>query len=279
MSESSSALAELVGKMPDPDNRGMYCTDIDKDKIDGAIAEIYKGGRDSLIEIIDMLVEPGKGDDVKAHYALHCLALHVCRLGRRERRRFTRTLASQLGGDRPKAVQSYLIQELQTAGGREVVETLGGLLLDEQLCEPSAMALAAIEDGAAEQLRRTLPGVTGMCRLTIVQNLGVLQDAKSVPALKEQITNENRELRLAAAWALANIADPDSVDVLLNEADAEDRYERIKATQACMLIAEKLLAAGNNSDAARIYRRLRDTRTDPADQYVRQAAETALAEI
>lgn len=145
MANVSEKLADLVARMPDPDERGMYCTNIDKDKIEGAIVDIHNGGRESILGIIDMLVEPGKGDDVKAHYALHCLGLHVCNIGeRRARRRFGATLASQLGGDRPKAVQAYLIQELQWFGGREALERLTALVDDKDLAQPVAMALEAI---------------------------------------------------------------------------------------------------------------------------------------
>lgn len=276
MNEPSSALVALVNKMPDPDQRGMYCADIDKEKIEGAIANILKGGRDNIIGVIDMLVEPGKGDDVKAHYALHCMALHVCKLdNNRPRRRFSRTLASQIGGDRPKEVQKYLVRELQIAGGREVVEALGKLLVDEELCEPAAQALAAIGDGAAEQLRRALPRAKGKCRLTIIQNLGVVRDDNSVDALKNAVTDEDQDIRIGAAWALANIGDPGSAGVLLKAADAEG-WERIQATKACLLLAENLLAAGKNYEATRIYTHLRNTRTEPAERYVRDAAKKAL---
>lgn len=278
MNEQTSALVALVNKMPDPDQRGMYCADIDKEKIEGAIAKILKGGRDNIIGVIDMLVEPGKGNDVKAHYALHCMALHVCKLdNNRPRRRFSRTLASQIGGDRPKEVQKYLVRELQIAGGREVVEELGELLVDEELCEPAAQALAAIGDGAAEQLRRALPRARGKCRLTIVQNLGVVRDAKSVGTLKEAVSDEDGEVRIAAAWALANIGDAGSVNVLLRAAEKADGWERIQATKACLLLAEKLHTAGRKSEAVKIYRHLRDTRTDPAERYVCDAAKIGLA--
>ena len=288
MSESSPGLAELVGRMPDPDGRGMYCTEIDlekgisegtivKEKIEAAIAKIHRGGRNNIIGLIDMLVEPGKGDDVKAHYALHCLGLHVCRLGGRAKRRFTRTLASELGGDRPKGVQSYLVQELGAVGGPEAVEALGGLLSDKELCEPAAMALASISEGAAEQLRDGLSKARGKCRLNIVQNLGVMRDKRSVGALRKELSDESRDMRLAAAWALANIGDPDSVDAVVAEADTKDGYERIKATKACLLLAERLLADGNKRAAATIYRHLRNTRTDGSEKYVREAAEKALS--
>jgi len=278
MEKPSSPLALLVSRMPDPDEQGMYCTDINKQKIDSAISEIHEGGRKNVIGLIDMLVPPGEGNDVKPHYALHCLAVYVCKLNdERQQRRFAETLASQLGGDRPKAVQRYLVRQLQVAGGKEVVETLGKLLTDEELCEPAAQALAAIGDGATEQLRNALPEVRGRYRLTIVQNLGVVRDAKSVGALKKLLGDEDREVRLAAAWALANIGDASSVGALLKAADAEGVYERIKATQACLLLAENLLEAGRKSEAMKLYTHLRDTRTDPAEQYVRDAAKKGLA--
>jgi hypothetical protein len=278
MNEQTSALVGLVNKMPDPDQRGMYCADIDKEKIEGSIANILKGGRDNIIGVIDMLVEPGKGDDVKAHYALHCMALHVCKLdNNRPRRRFSRTLASQLGGDRPKEVQKYLIRELQVAGGREVVKALGALLVDEELCEPAAQALATIGEGAAEQLHGALSRVSGKCRLTILQNLGVVRDTKSVDALKKAVSDEDEAVRIAAVWALANIGDTDSVNELLRSADKSEGWERTQATKACLLLAEKLLAAGKKGESARIYKHLRDTRTDPAERYVSDAAKTGLA--
>jgi len=279
--------------MPDPDGRGMYCTDIDKEKIDKAITQIHSGGRNNVIAIIDMLVPPGKGNDVKAHYALHCLALHVCKLkDDNQRRRFARTVASQLGGDRPKAVQRYLVRVLQVAGGKEAVGALGKLLVDEELCEPAAQALVAIGNDAGRQLRSALPGAGGKCRLTVIQNLGVVRPPAflrtppvsrragrkqegGVGALKNAITDEDQDIRIAAAWALANIGDPGSAGVLLRAADAEG-WERIQATKACLLLAENLRAAGKNYEAEKIYTHLRDTRTEPAERYVRDVAKKAL---
>ena len=132
------------------------------------------GRGESVRAVIDMLVEPGQGDDVKAHYALHCLALRVCALGGMARQGFSRTLASYLGSDKPKGVQKYLIQELQTAGGQEVVPKLGEMLLDDDLYEEAAMALTAIKEGAVDQYKNALPKMNGKARETVVQNLKIL---------------------------------------------------------------------------------------------------------
>jgi hypothetical protein len=83
-------------------------------------------------------------------------------------------------------------------------------------------------------------------------------------------------VRLAAGWGLAQIADAAAVDLLLKAADATG-YERTRATNSCLLLAENLLAAGNKADATRIYTRLLSTRTDPSERHVHEAASRALA--
>ncbi|MHC4582369.1 MAG: HEAT repeat domain-containing protein, partial [Planctomycetota bacterium] len=271
MAREPSALARLIDGLSDPDERGLL-SNIDKQVVDDVTSQIHEGGRESLIALVDMLVEPGKGDDVKVRYALHCLAVHVCKLDNdRVRRAFSTTLASQLGGDRPKGVQKYVIEQLQVAGGMEVAAALGNILLDEQLCESAAQALAAIGDGAADQLRDALPKSRGKTRLTIIQNLGVLRDAGSADLLKASLADEDREIRLAAGWALANMGDSSSTDLLLRAAAAGEGYERIKATKACLLLAERLAAEGDKEAAVKIYRRLRDTRAGSDEAYVREA--------
>jgi len=285
MAKQSSALAAIIDRLPDPDERGLL-SNIDKETVDSVVSQIYEGGRKSLRALIDMIVEPGKGDDVKPRYALHCLAVRMCRPDEEKARRtFAQTLAMQLGGDRSKAVQKYLIQQLQVAGGKEVTAALGKMLQDEELYEPAAQALVAIGDGAAEQsrkgcltaLRDALPKVKGKIKLTIIQNLGVVRDAESVDALKEALEDDDREIRLAAGWGLANIGDAGSVDLLLEAADVEATYERNTATKACLLLAERLLEAGRKNPAIRVYKHLYNTRSKSDEAYICEAAKEGLA--
>ena len=53
-------LKALVDQMPDPDGKGMYTENIVKEVIEEAIAEIYEGGRASVVGLIEMLGEPGQ---------------------------------------------------------------------------------------------------------------------------------------------------------------------------------------------------------------------------
>ncbi len=60
------------------------------------------------------------------------------------------------------------------------------------------------------------------------------------------------------------MGDAGSVDALIKAADGDPGWKRIQATKNCMVLAEKLAAAGKKSEAARIYAHLEKTRSDPA---------------
>jgi len=299
MEPREELLKRLVAEMPDPDERGMYChvvvkdakgpdgkprtetKPIDKDKIEKAVAELQKRGREAVVGLVGMLVEPLEGDDVqpiKAKYALHVLGLCVSKMtGDDARRDYALALASQLGGERSKGARKYIIQELQAFGRKEVVATLGKLLTDADLCDAAAMALVAIRDGAVETLRTALGHSKGACRLAVVQALGALADAGSAEALQKALGDTDREVRIAAGWGLANIGAGDATGALTKAADAAEGWERIQMTNACLLLSERLVAQGKKDKAKAIYAHLRDSRKDPSEAYVREAAEKALA--
>jgi hypothetical protein len=301
----SEKIKTLVDQMPTVDSRGMYChmtaietpgaaekkgkgdkppmkSKIDKAQIEKAVDELQKGGRESVLGIIDMLVEPGQGEDYKARYALHCVAIQVCKMkqaggGDGPRSEFAQTLASQLGGARPKGVQAFLLQELQTAGGKESVAAMGKLLTDDDLSDWAARALVSINDGAVEQFRAALPQAKGKSRLTVLQNLGVLRDAKSADAMRAAMKDPDREIRIVSARGLAKMGDVASADLLLKAADGAQGWERMQMTKFCLVLAENLTAAGRKADAAKIYTQLRNTRKDPSEKYISELAARGLA--
>jgi len=275
---ANPTIRTLVSRLPEPNEYGML-TNIDENAVEKILDALCAQAPAAYLQLIDMIGQPGTLDDTKARYALGALATYLCTKPPQHRRLFAETLASQLGTDRPKPVQQFIIEQLQTCGGPEVTAALGHTLTDPDLCDWAARALVAIGQDAVYQLRQALPKAPPSCRLTILQNLGVLRDRRSIPAFRRALHDSDREIRLAAVWALANIPDPDAVPLLLEASDTEAPYERIKATQSCLLLAERLLTRGNRRLAVRIYRHLHNTRTNPEETYIRQAAEKALARI
>ncbi len=285
----SAELVALVDKVPPLDSKGykppLLKTRPSDGKFTGPTWEeavqildpILKGGRNSIVGVIDMLREVDDGADYKARYVLHALAQYVCRADKAEQQdMLVHGLIAALDG-RAKPIQKFIIRQLQVCGDGRASDRLGKFLLDEEMSEDAALALMAIGEGAVEQFRLALRRARGKARLTIVQDLGVLRHASSVADLERAARDSDKAVRIAAVWALANIGDAGSVGVVIKATGAGPGWERVQATKSALLLAEKLLAAGRKDDATRIYTHLRDTRKDESESYVRQAAAKALA--
>jgi hypothetical protein len=255
----------------------------DPEVAEKVFAEILSGGRDSIVELLELVREPSDADykNYKASYVLHGLVIFAGRAGQENQRRLlARTIASRLDSDKhSRAAKAVFIRELRVLGGKEGVDALGKQLLDDELCADATLALLTIHEGTAAQFRNALNASKGRNYVTILQALGVLQDKASSAAFKKALTDENRDARRTAAWALANLGDASSADALLKFADGAEGWERNELTKSCLLLAERLAAASQKPHASRIYARLRDTRTDAAERHVREAAERALSAI
>jgi hypothetical protein len=268
-------LAEIVDQVPALDKRGTFTGTTWDDAIK-IVDAVLAGGKESIVGVIAMLKDVDDGSDYKARYLLHVIAQYAAGKGA-VRGIVGEAFASQLGGDRAKGVQGYLVRQLHVVGTAESAPALGKLLSDSDLYEYAAQALLAIRSGAVEEFRKALPGVKGALRLTVVQALGVLADAESAEALRKAAGEADRDTRLAAVWALARIGDPGAVEIALKAADVDPGFERIKATSNALLLAERLLAAGKKAESAKIYGHLKETRTDPSEAYVKDAAQEGLA--
>ena len=105
---ASAELKRLVDQLPAADARGMYTTDIDKDKIDKAVAAIFAGGKANVQGMIDMLGEPGTDENVKPHYGLHCVLNHALVVGdEKAQKEFCDTLAANLSKDSAGSAESW----------------------------------------------------------------------------------------------------------------------------------------------------------------------------
>jgi HEAT repeat protein len=94
--------------------------------------------------------------------------------------------------------------------------------------------------------------------------------------LRKLLEEDDRDTRLTAAWALASIGDGSAAERLLKLADAASGYERSQLTESCFRLAEALAASGDRPAARQIYSHLHDSRSEPSERYVREAAARGL---
>ncbi len=244
---------------PAPESR---FTGPDPAQAEAVFTAILAGGRAGILHLLDLVRAPSDPDysNDKPGYVLHGLCLHTGKPGmERERSLLAGLLAERLDHEgSSQAVKASFIQELQRIGAAENAPALGRRLLDPDLGDDAAQALLAIREGAAGQFRSALNSANGGSAVHIVQALGTLQDSESAPALRPLLDDQNPETILTAAWALANIGDPASIEPLLALTEKAEGWGETKLTVACRLLAQRLSAAGRDDDAARVTQALED---------------------
>ena len=144
------------------------------------------------------------------------------------------------------------------------------------------MTLIAIGgSNACGQFDKALPEAKGKCRLNVLHGLATLGHCQSLSVFREALGDTDPEVRIVAGVGIAKTAPvgpvPAAIDELIKAADGSSGWERIQQTKNCLILAEGLLENGKKDEAAKIYKHLRATRTDPSEEYIRDIAEKALA--
>ena len=245
----------IVNQTPDLDQfgkvHGMPWTENEKiyDSLLGA-------GEDGIRQVVGMLHDIDDGTDYKPRYVLHGLVMYCGRPEKDEARKLLReTLCSELAEDYPASVKGYLLRQLQLCGNEISAAAIGACLLDQENWEYAAQALQSIGgDASLAQFRASLSKAAHSDKhtLTILQALGRFGDVPSAPAIRKYLKHQNEAIRLAAAWALAMMADAASAPGLLSLVDNAKGWERLQAIDCSLTLADKLETAGKNDAATKI---------------------------
>ncbi|MBN1673780.1 MAG: HEAT repeat domain-containing protein [Kiritimatiellae bacterium] len=228
------------------------------------VRDLIALGSAGIAELAGLLVEPGTGDDTKPRMALHAMAVHAASPdGDAIRPAFERVLLSAIEQDRPAPVKAFLLEQLRFVAGAASVAPLGTLLTHETLCEPAVQVLLSLRAAdPSAVLRHALRQAHGAARLTLLNALGQLRDKEAVPLLVKDAVSQDRETRLTALYALANIGEPATQRILAEAAGAESLYERARATEHYFLFVRRLAEAGRREQAVGLCREFMAARAD-----------------
>jgi hypothetical protein len=271
---------EILNAFPKPE--GNILRNISKESCEKAVAQIIVGGRNIIHEIIDLILEPGNGDDIRPRHAIHATAIRVGGTGKeKERNTFASALSSALTKDRPNAVKGFLIRQLQICGGPQQAGSIAPYLIESQehLYEYAAQALEAIGTLTIKYFREAYPSAKGAPRLTILQGLGVLHDKKSRQVFVSAVQDADLEIRLAGLWGLMRISSVKDADLMLTQSLKEKGWGRTKATAYCFELAEKLAKNGQIKEARSIYIQIKQSRLEKNEDYLRESADWGLTQL
>jgi HEAT repeat protein len=271
------ALSAILEKLPR--DQGMY---IGPDWTDSApyFETVLKGGKANIQTLVDMLIDntklqPNQMEDYKVRWLLHGAVVLAPKQGEPQRQMVAEALEASLKPDQGKYVQAFVIQELLWCAGPEQIPALAKYLSDDLLYDYAIRTLQNIGPAASPAILAALPASKGRPRMAIVQTLGSLRDAKAVPEILEIAADKDRDMRVTAMDALANIGDAAAMPVLLAavaKAPTDETFEHIKACEDSLLLAKRLIESGDSANAAKIYTTLAQSPATANERHVRIAA-------
>ena len=164
-----------------------------------------------------------------------------------------RQLIAVLQSNATGGEKAIACKQLAIYGSADAVPALAPLLKDEQLASWTRIALEAIPGPAADNaLRQALGLVQGRLLIGTVNSIGVRRDAKSVEPLTPLLRNPDAGVASAAAVALGKIGGAQAAKALKRALSQAPPEVRPAVAEGCIRCAERFLADGKASDAAKL---------------------------
>ncbi|MBL8849500.1 MAG: hypothetical protein JNG89_07445, partial [Planctomycetaceae bacterium] len=163
-----------------------------------------------------------------------------------------------LQSDGPEADKALACKKLAVVGSEAAVPELAKLLTNERLASWARIALEAIPGPAADEALRSATGsLDGLLLVGVVNSIGVRRDAGAVEVLSSLMDHQDALIASSASVALGRIGNEAATVKLLASLPGARPEVRSAVAEACVLCAERALAAGNSAGATTIYDQVR----------------------
>jgi HEAT repeat protein len=174
-----------------------------------------------------------------------------------QQQRLEQRLLAQLDSGVPLPAKEYVCRKLALIGSAASALPLAHLLQQPNLAEAARSVLEVLPGEEAERaLRESLPELSGIQKLGVINSLGVRRDGQAVPALVTLMANSDEAVAAAAAAALGLIGNEKAAQALAAAESSAPKSVRSAILDGRLACAEKLLSAGQRAAALAIYRSL-----------------------
>jgi hypothetical protein len=133
------------------------------------------------------------------------------------------------------------------------------MLVDEDTSDMARYALERIPGTAVDEaLRSALRRAKGKPKIGIVNSLGQRRDRRSVRVLSRMLDDSEKEVAIAAAAALGQIADSDATEALKEAKDKVSGKLQMVVLDSYLKCADQLVKDGKKINALVIYKELQN---------------------
>ncbi len=223
-------------------------------EVDKLSAKLLEMGPEAVRMLCSKVTPAGKGNDTKARMAIKSLSLFIGKnAAQQQRKDYANVIAGAVLTNKDRFVKEFFVKQLQLVGGDESVTVLGMLLKNKGVCDAGCRALLAIgTEKASEMLLIALDSVDVSNKAAVIKTIGEFENRDAAKKLIGYTNNSDREIRLAALFAIANIGDSSAKKVLKKATLSENLYEKAKANSFYLLYAKKLAQQSKEKQAVKI---------------------------
>lgn len=229
---TTTRIADLLAQLPARD-----ATQLTRN-----MKEVAGLGEDGYVSLISGLTTSEKGNNALIEYAVGGFTAFATKKDQHEAREmavkaYCKALP-KLTGQQNKA---FVISQFDLVGNDAAVSCLESYLTDEQLADEASRALAKIGTPAAvKALISGLGKANGKAKIAIAEALGHSNTKAAATVIAPLATGTDKELTKVSLYALANIGDASSKEILIKAAEqAGYKYDQTNAVAALLVFAQK----------------------------------------
>jgi hypothetical protein len=175
----------------------------------------------------------------------------------------------------PTVAQAYVCGKLGLLASASSVPALAELLSDKDLAHHARSALEVMPlPEALKTLRESLPKLSGLEKVGVINSLGARSDVQSIPALVKLLEDGDARVAGAAAAALGQMGRVAAAQALRRFEPKAPPTLRLTVADACLACAERLVQDNKTAEALGLYRIL-DQPHQP--EHIQMAARYGLA--
>ena len=258
-------VADLLARMP-ADNLALASR---------LMEDMYALGDEGRAMICEQIVPAGKGDDLRARYAVASLTAHLSKDSVDTRKRAWESQCIQFmksAGDRE--VRSFFMRQLSLTGSDMAVTALSDYVSSPEICDDAVIVLQSIgSKAAASLLYSSLSEVECPCAAQVMVALAATHPGSATDIYMKRYLGGNDAEKAAALLAIASTGAPEAYDILVDAARAASfRRDPGGAVRALLLYAKIIGLNGEVKKMERIVNQVIDASRDQEAASQRLAA-------
>lgn len=229
---TTTRIADLLAQLPARD-----ATQLTRN-----MKEVAGLGEDGYVSLISGLTTSEKGNNALIEYAVGGFTAFATKKDQQEAREMAvKAYCKALTKLADKQNKAFIISQFDLVGNDAAISCLENYLTDQDLADEASRALAKIgTSNATTALINALPKANGKAKMAIIEALGHSHAKTAATAIAPLATGNDKELVKVSLFALANIADPSSKEILIKAAEqAGYKYDQTNAVAALLLYAQK----------------------------------------